>query len=182
MGFSHVCHLFRASLLFSGHQLKPHQLSRQLWRVGRAGKKGEGMELPQESQEHHIHNTLNAAWGVNAAELVLPFTGREPATPALLTTFNCSCLCAPTTAQTSGPTPLLTQLQLKFLQHRFAAQTPTALGLVLQEVPWEKWDTCFSLSSCKTGTRVLLYLMGYKQVSTLIQKAPWYSSDPCLKK
>lgn len=147
MGFGHVCHLFRASLPSSGHQLKPHQLSRQLRRVGRTGKKGEGMEQPQKPQEHFIQNTLNAAQRLNTVELVLPFTGREPATPALLTTFNCSCLHAHTTAQANGPTPLPRQLQLKFLQHRLAAQTPTALGLVMQQVPWEKWDTSLLLQN-----------------------------------
>lgn len=178
MGFGHVCHLFRASLPFSGHQLKPRQLSQQLRKVGRASRKGEGLELPQEPQEHFIQNTLNAAWRLNTAELVLPFTGREPAAPALLTTFHCSCLRAHTAAQANGPTALPRQLQLKFLQHR----------------PQKHWSrncnrfprrngTHPSVSpSCKTGKRVLPYLMRYKQVCTLIQKAPWYSSDPCLKK
>lgn len=177
MGFGHVCHLLRdlyPSLATSS--------SHASWAGSCEGweesKKGEGME--QEPQEHHIQNTLNAAWRLNAAELVLPFTGREPAIPALLTTSNCSSLCTHTTAQAGGPTPLLRQLQLEFLQHRFAAQIPTALGLVLQQVPWGKWDTSFSLSSCKT--RLLPYITGYKQVSTLIQKASWYWSDPHLKK
>lgn len=155
MGFSHVCHLLRAPLPFSGHKLKPHQLSRQLWKVGRASKKGEGMELPQEPQEHYIQNTLNSAWRLNAAELVLPLTGREPATPALLTTFNCSCFHAHTTAQASGPTPLSAAAEIPAAQVCSTDTNSTGAGVatgslgemghMLQSFLLQNWNKSASL-------------------------------------
>lgn len=53
---------------------------------------------------HYIQNTLNAALRLNAAELVLSFTERKPATPGLLTTFSCSSLpFGPRTAVQGSP-------------------------------------------------------------------------------
>lgn len=169
MGFGHVCHLFRASLPFSGHQLKPGQLSWQLWRVGRAGKKGEGMQLPQEPQEHYIQSTLNAAWRLNAAD------------------WCCLSLEESQQPQPCWP-PLIALPFVPTQQHKLVAPQPcrdscscNSCSTGLQHRSQQHWGWYCNRFPGGNGThppalppaKLLPYIMGYKQVSTLIQKAPW---------
>lgn len=104
MGFSHVCHLFRASSLLLWLPAQATPAEQAAARGGKSRQERGGMQLPQEPQKHYIQNTLNAALRLNAAELVLSFTERKPATAGLLTTFNCSSLpFGPRTAVQGSP-------------------------------------------------------------------------------